>query len=70
MTDSNTNAILQGYVISEHKDTGILIAEKQIFFPEKEIIMLDQCQDLVWDSANGIILADNNAICMKGGRRL
>ena len=40
MINSNINEILCGYAISEHKDTGILIAEKQIFLPEKEILMM------------------------------
>ena len=70
MINSNANAFLQGYAISEHKDSGILIAEKQIFLPQKEIILLDQCPDVVWDHTNGIILADDNAPFLKGGRRL
>ena len=70
MTNANTNAFWQSYAISEHKDTGILIAEKQIYLPQKEIILLDQCPDVVWDHTNGIILADASASFLKGGRRL
>lgn len=69
MINSNINDILCGYAISEHKDTGILIAEKQIFLPEKEILMLDQRHGMVWGNTNSIILADS-AFPLKGGRKL
>lgn len=69
MINSNINDILCGYAISEHKDTGILIAEKQIFLPEKEIIMLDQSHGMVWVNTNSIILMDN-AFSLKGGRMM
>ena len=69
MVNSNTNEILRGYAISENKDTGILIAEKQIFLPEKEILMLDQSHGMVWGNTNGIILTDS-VFSLKGGRKL
>lgn len=69
MINSNINENLCGYAISEHKDTGILIAEKQIFLPEKEIIMLDQSYGTVWENTNSIILA-GNAFSLKGGRMM
>lgn len=69
MINSNTNEILRSCAISEHKDTGILIAEKQFFLPQKEIIMLDQCQDMAWDNTNSIIIADSVSL-LKGGRKL
>lgn len=69
MINSNINEILCGCAISEHKDTGILIAEKQIFLPEKEIIMLDQSHGMVWVNTNSIILMDN-AFSLKGGRMM
>lgn len=69
MINSNINDILCGYAISEHKDTGILIAEKQIFLPEKEILMLDQSHGMVLGNTNGIILTDS-VFSLKGGRKL
>ena len=69
MINSNINDILCGYAISEHKDTGILIAEKQIFLPEKEILMLDQSHGMVWGNTNGIILTDS-VFSLKGGRKV
>ena len=69
MINSNINDILCGYAISQHKDTGILIAEKQIILPEKEIIMLDQSHGMVWGNTNSIILADS-AFPLKGGRKM
>ena len=69
MINSNINDILCGYAISEHKDTGILIAEKQIFLPEKEIIILDQSDGMVWENTNSIILT-GNAFSLKGGRMM
>lgn len=56
MINSNINDILCGYAISEHKDTGILIAEKQILLPEKGILMLDQSHDMVWGNTNSILM--------------
>ena len=69
MINSNINDILCGYAISEHKDSGILIAEKQIFLPEKEILMLDQSHGMVLGNTNGIILTDS-VFSLKGGRKL
>lgn len=69
MINSNINDILCGYAISEHKDTGILIAEKQIFLPGKEILILDQSHGMVWGNTNGIFLTDS-VFSLKGGRKL
>lgn len=69
MVNSNTNEILRGYAISERNDTGILIAEKQISLPEKEILMLDQSHGMVWESTNSIVLADS-VFPLKGGRKM
>lgn len=71
MINSNINEILslRGYAISEHKGNGILVAEKQIIIPEKEILMQDQSRGMVWINTNGIIPTDN-AFSLKGGRMM
>ena len=69
MINSNINEILCGCAIGEHKDTGILIAEKQIFLPDKEILMQDQSHGMVWGNTNSIIFTDS-IFSLKGGRKL
>lgn len=69
MVNSNSNEILCSYTISEHKQTGILIAEKQIVLPEKELAMPDQSHGKVWGTTNSIIPTDS-VFSLKGGRSL
>ena len=69
MSNSIVSEILRGFAISEHKDSGILIAEKQIILPEKQIIMLDHNQNLAWANDNNIIL-DGSVFSLKGGRKM
>ena len=69
MINAKINTFLQGYTIRAHGDTGILIAEKKIFLPEREFIMQTQCQDMVYRNSNNIIIVDSD-FTLKGGKSL
>ncbi|MBR3973509.1 MAG: hypothetical protein IKJ99_06125 [Oscillospiraceae bacterium] len=69
MIHANINEILSGFAARRDDNTGILIAEKQIFIPEKEMIMLNQNQEIIWCNSSEIIFSDS-AFSMEGGRKL
>ena len=41
---TNADVFLQDYALREDESTGILLAEKQIFLPQREIILPECCQ--------------------------